>query len=83
MGTLVLYGRAWCHLCEEMRAELEPIAAEFGVRVEWIDIDSDRALEALYDELVPVLVFDGAQLCHYHLDRARVRNALLGSSSSP
>jgi hypothetical protein len=43
----------------------------------WIDIDTDPALEALYDELVPVLVLDGVELCHYRLDEARVRSALL------
>jgi glutaredoxin len=76
MSALKLYGRAWCHLCEALRAELEPIAAEFGVAIEWVDIDTDPTLEALYDELVPVLVLDGVELCHYRLDETRVRNAL-------
>ena len=79
MSALKLYGRAWCHLCEDLRAELEPIAAEFGVAIEWIDIDTDPALEALYDELVPVLVLDGVELCHYRLDESRVRSALLNT----
>jgi len=82
MSALKLYGRAWCHLCEDLRAELEPIAAEFGVAVEWIDIDTDPALEALYDELVPVLVLDGVELCHYRLDETRVRDALLNKLPS-
>ena len=47
--------------------------------LEWIDIDTDPALEALYDELVPVLVLDGVELCHYRLDEARVRGALLSA----
>jgi glutaredoxin len=73
---LVLYGRAWCHLCEDMRAALEPFAAAAGARLDVIDVDSDPALEARYDELVPVLVCDGVELCHYRLDEARVRAAL-------
>jgi hypothetical protein len=73
---LVLYGRAWCHLCEEMRAAVEPLAAASGARVEVIDVDSDPTLQARYDELVPVLVCDGVELCHYHLDETRVRVAL-------
>jgi thiol-disulfide isomerase/thioredoxin len=79
MSALKLYGRAWCHLCEDLRAELEPIAAQFGVAIEWIDIDTDPALEALYDELVPVLVLDDVELCHYRLDEARVRGALISA----
>ena len=72
---LTLYSRAWCHLCEEMRAELEPLARAFGRAIEVVDVDADPALAALYDERVPVLVFNGIELCHYRLDEARVRSA--------
>jgi thiol-disulfide isomerase/thioredoxin len=72
----ILYGRAWCHLCEDMRAELEPIAQRFGVGIEWIDIDEDPALEARYNEWVPVLMLDGRELCHYRLDAGAVETAL-------
>jgi glutaredoxin len=87
---LILYGRAWCHLCEEMRAALEPLAEAAGARVQEIDVDSDPTLQARYDELVPVLVCDGVELCHYRLDEPRVRAALglsaddlPGASSKP
>ncbi|CAG9198920.1 conserved hypothetical protein [Paraburkholderia tropica] len=81
---LVLYGRAWCHLCEEMRVALEPLAAAAGAQVDVIDVDSDPALQARYDELVPVLVCDGIELCHYRLDEARVRATLgLGAAPAP
>lgn len=73
---LVLYGRAWCHLCEDMRAALEPLLAGTGARLDVIDVDSDPALCERYDELVPVLLCDGVELCHYHLDEPRVRAAL-------
>jgi glutaredoxin len=75
-APLTLYGRAWCHLCEDMRAALEPLLAEFGAQVDVVDVDADALLEARYNELVPVLVCDGVELCHYHLDVARVRAAL-------
>jgi glutaredoxin len=76
MAPLTLYGRAWCHLCEDMRAALEPLLAEFGAQVTVIDVDTDPELEARYNEWVPVLVCDGVELCHYHLDVVRVRSAL-------
>jgi hypothetical protein len=59
-----------------MRAALEPLLAEFGAQLEVVDVDADPSLEARYNELVPVLVCDGIELCHYHLDIARVRAAL-------
>jgi glutaredoxin len=75
-APLTLHGRAWCHLCDDMRAALEPLLTEFGARVEVVDVDSDPLLEARYNERVPVLFCDGVELCHYHLDAARVRAAL-------
>jgi glutaredoxin len=75
-AAFVLYGRAWCHLCEDMRAELEPIAQRFGIGIQWIDIDDDPALEARYNERVPVLMLDGRELCHYRLDANAVEAAL-------
>lgn len=80
---LVLYGRAWCHLCEDMRAALEPLAAAAGAHIEVVDVDSDPALQARYDELVPVLVCEGVELCHYHLDEAGVRAALGLGATAP
>ncbi|WP_323118602.1 glutaredoxin family protein [Burkholderia alba] len=71
-----LYGRGWCHLCDDLRDALAPVAAEFSVAVEVVDIDSDPALVARYDEAVPVLMLDGAEVCRHRFDEARVRQAL-------
>ena len=70
---LTLYGRSYCHLCDEMLAALGPLREEFGFAVEVIDVDSDAALEQRFGALVPVLTHAGAELCHYHLDAAKVR----------
>jgi glutaredoxin len=81
--VFTLYGRAWCHLCDDMRAALEPLLLESGARVEVIDIDADPALEARYNEAVPVLTCEGAELCRYHLDEARVRAVLASRIDTP
>ena len=57
---------------------LAPIAREFGANVQWVDVDSAPELEQRYGELVPVLLFNGAELCHYFLDEAKVRECLAG-----
>ncbi|MGY6160578.1 glutaredoxin family protein [Paraburkholderia strydomiana] len=82
VAPLTLYSRAWCHLCDDMRAALEPLLAEFGVQIEVIDVDSDPSLEARYNELVPVLLCDGIELCHYRLDESRVREALAARTAA-
>ena len=76
MIRFTLYSRSWCHLCEDMLAALRALAQpgqSFEIAV--IDVDADPALEARFNELVPVLYGDLAEpeLCHYFLDEAAVR----------
>ena len=59
-----------------MLAALEALRGEFSFAVEVIDVDADPAIEAKYDELVPVLEADGRELCHYFLDVPKVREYL-------
>ena len=65
-----------------MLAALEALRGEPGVPffdIDVVDVDADPALEAMYDELVPVLAdADGSELCHYFLDAAKVREYLNG-----
>ena len=59
-----------------MEQAVRPIAEEYGVNVELVDVDQHPELEARYDELVPVLLWGDEELCHYFLDEARVRAVL-------
>ncbi len=61
-----------------MLAALEAMRGEHvgDFEVEVVDVDGDPALVARYDELVPVLVADGIELCHYFLDVPKVREYL-------
>ncbi len=76
-ARFTLYGRAWCHLCEDMLAALQalaPAGEAFDVTV--IDIDGDGvdpAVLARFDELVPFLLGGEKELCHYFLDIEAVR----------
>ncbi len=64
-----------------MLSALESLRGEAGMihfEIEVIDVDADPALEAKYNELVPVLVDgEGQELCHYFLDAAKVREYLV------
>ncbi len=70
---LRLYGRGYCHLCDEMIAALAPLRKEYGFSIEVIDVDADAALEQRFGLLVPVLMHADTELCHYHLDAPKVR----------
>lgn len=59
-----------------MVAALEPALPALGCTLEVVDVDADPALEARYDERVPVLTLDGAEICHHFLDGPRLLAAL-------
>ena len=47
---------------------LHGLQARLPFRLEVVDIDSNAELVTRYGERVPVLVADGEEICHYHLD---------------
>ncbi|MDO4904636.1 MAG: glutaredoxin family protein [Lautropia sp.] len=73
---LTLMSREYCSLCHEMVDALRPYQAAYGFDLEIIDVDSTPELEAKYNELVPVLLIGGRQICHWHLDEPKLRALL-------
>lgn len=82
MADLYLYGAAYCHLCEEMRAALAPLATELNFTVHWVEIDEHPQLEDQFREKIPVLVYQEQEICHYHLDEQALRSCLNPDVSS-
>lgn len=68
--VLTVYGREDCHLCHDMISELGVFQPEYQFSLEVIDVDEDETLKRQYGHLVPVLVGNGEEVCHYHLDPA-------------
>jgi hypothetical protein len=52
---LTLYGRKDCCLCDEMAEVVDVVAAERGIEVVKVDVDTDPALAAAYGHEIPVL----------------------------
>jgi len=68
MAQLRVYSRQGCHLCEQLIEELLPLIRG-RVELEVCDIDTRDDWRDVYDTAVPVLEYDGAPICQYHLDR--------------
>ena len=74
---LTLYGRSYCHLCDDMVAALKSLQDSLAFSLHVADVDEDPTLEATYGELVPVLVdAQGREICHYFLDIGALRSRL-------
>jgi len=73
---LVLYSRADCHLCEQMKGIVQQVATEYPVRLKEIDIDADPALRERYNEEVPVLFVDGRKAFKYRVTARELRARL-------
>jgi glutaredoxin len=74
--TVTLYGRPGCHLCDDARTALLPLAAELGFALEEIDIEGDDDLHRRYLERIPVIALDGEELFDFFLDEAILRERI-------
>jgi glutaredoxin len=74
---LILYGRPFCHLCDDARTVLERVGHPF----EEIDIESDEQLLRRYLERIPVVTLDGEELYEFFVDEADLR-ARVGSQGT-
>ncbi|RKZ79276.1 MAG: glutaredoxin family protein [Candidatus Parabeggiatoa sp. nov. 1] len=66
---LTLYTRVGCHLCEEMKQQLQLFQKQYGFSLNVVDIDADSYLKLRYGERVPVLAAGEREICHYHLNK--------------
>jgi glutaredoxin len=73
---LTLYSRPGCHLCDEAKKHIEPLAARFGARIREINIDADPALRALYNEEVPVLFLGPRKVAKFTVNLEQLRRQL-------
>jgi hypothetical protein len=78
---MTLLVRAYCHLCDDMRDALAPLADTFGWTVEEIDIDTDPVLERRWNEDIPVLLAGERVLCRHRFDATAVKGFLLEATS--
>ncbi len=75
----VLYYRENCHLCESMRLALFRLQQDMPFSWKELDIDRDKALIRQFDAYVPVLHFQGEEVCHFFIDEQAVRDRIKSS----
>lgn len=81
MIVLTLIGKPDCHLCEDARAVVVGVLAEFDAAsftLEELSILDDPQLHEQYVEEIPVLLIDGKVHNIWRVDATRLRSALEG-----
>lgn len=74
--ALTLYGRADCCLCDEARALVAPLCAEFGVALRELDIDGDSELQRRFFDRIPVLTCGEELIAELSFDHRAVRRRI-------
>jgi Glutaredoxin-like domain (DUF836) len=79
---LTLMSRPGCHLCDEMRREVDALLA--GEPHEWdvVDVDSDPELARRYGDSIPVLFVNGHLFAKIRVPRLSSKLRLLRSASA-
>lgn len=73
---VILYTKPGCHLCEEMKAEMNRADCAALYNLEEINIERDPELLARYQNDIPVLSIDGLEAFKHRLSSDAFRNYL-------
>ena len=75
---LTLIGKPGCHLCDDAKAVVDGVLAEFDkeIGLEEKNILDDESLFARYSEEIPVLLINGRVHNYWRIDPARLRAEL-------
>jgi hypothetical protein len=74
---LRLYSRPGCHLCDQMRREVDELLADRPHEWDLVNVDEDPDLIKRYGETLPVLFVNGRIFARVRLPRLAQRLRLL------
>jgi len=81
MIELRLLSRPGCHLCEEMRAEVDRLLDGDAHRWEVVDVDSDDEIARRWGDSIPVLFVNGRLFAKVRVPKLAARLRLLRTAA--
>jgi hypothetical protein len=81
MISLKLLSRPDCHLCAEMRAEVDRILGKEPHEWEIVDVDSDDEIARRWSDSIPVLFVNGRLFAKVKIPRLAARLRLLRAAA--
>jgi hypothetical protein len=79
---LMLLSRPGCHLCDEMRREVDALLGDRPHEWNVVDVDSDADLARRYGDSIPVLFVNGHLFAKIRVPRMASRLRLLRSAAA-
>ena len=79
-SKMQVYSRPGCHLCEVLLEELMPIIRG-RLDLEMCDIDTNSDWTARFGLRIPVVVFEGQEICHFKLDKDAIARIVDGKTA--
>jgi len=76
VSDLLLLSKPGCHLCEEMKAVLQPLLAELGLGLREQDVREDPEHRARWANDIPVLLWNGIELARHRVTPTELRARL-------
>ena len=80
---LTLLSRPECHLCDELRKDVDALLADRDRRWRVVNVDSDPALAQKWGESIPVLFVNGRLFAKIRLPKLAPRLRLLRAANRP
>jgi hypothetical protein len=80
MISVVIYSRAGCHLCDDMKDIVRRVSESVPLSVQEVDVDSDPVLAERFGSEVPVLMIEGKKAAKYRITEDALRRVLSGRS---
>ena len=82
-AQLILYTKPGCHLCDEMKKEIDRADCVELYVLEAINIETDPDLLARYQYEIPVLLIDGVEAFKYRVRSEEFRARLIEGGGKP
>ena len=80
-AQLILYTKPGCHLCDEMKREIQQAGCAELYALAEVNIETDSDLLAQYRYEIPVLLIDGVETFRHRLRAEDFKARLTGQES--
>ena len=80
-ARVILYTKPGCHLCDEMKEEIQQAGCAALYALDEVNIETDSDLLARYRYEIPVLLIDGVEAFRHRLRAADFKARLTGQES--